>query len=392
MTAAVPAPLAPDYFAQQAIAPRLKAWTIELALPLWSKTGRDPRGGFLERMHRDGSPDLAAARRTRVQARQIYVYAHAAALGWFPPGLALALDALEFLLARCRAPDGKPGYVHLLAADGSVQDPLRDAYDHAFLLLALCWLAKASGDAQVRRLAEEVLAFCDAHLAAADGTLHEGVPASLPRRQNPHMHWLEAVLALDETLQHPSAPARAARLRGLLTARFLDPQTGTLTEYFGADWQPAAPAAARAVEPGHQAEWSWLLRRHEQRAGLPRDPLASELLRFAVRSAEPRHGFLLDAVDVHGRAWPGAGRRLWPQTELAKAWLAQHEAGDEAAAPAAEAALQALAAHYLCGCPAGGWIDRFDQDGKAAAEHIPASTLYHLFVAIIEADRVLGAA
>lgn len=382
------APLDAGYFRRDAIAPSLRRWAVELALPFWSSRGLDPRGGFIERLHLDGSSDLSAPRRTRVQARQIYVYAHAAALGWYREGLPVALDALQFVLDRCRAPDGAPGYVHLLASDGAVANPLRDTYDHAFLLLAFGWLAHVSGDAQVRALVDELLAFSDRHLAAGDGTLQEGVPASLPRRQNPHMHMLEAMLALHETIEHPTALIRAAGLRALLQRRFFDPETRTLGEYFDADWAPTELAAARAVEPGHHAEWTWLLRRHEDRAGLSRDPLARELLDFAILTARAPGGLLFDEADTRG-APRTATRRLWPQTELAKAWLAECSAGDPGAGPAAERTLRAFATQYLCACPAGAWIDRFDASGPAV-DHIPASTLYHLFVAIAEADRVLG--
>src|SRR3954463_14895531 len=101
------------------IAVALRHWATEVALPLWSTTGFDTkRGGFHERLHLDGTPDHDAPRRTRVQARQIYVFAHAAVLGWYPEGIELALRAFEVIIDRRRAPDGAPGYVRILAPDG----------------------------------------------------------------------------------------------------------------------------------------------------------------------------------------------------------------------------------------------------------------------------------
>ena len=41
--------------------------------------------------------------------------------------------------------------------------------------------------------------------------------------------------------------------------------------------------------------------------------------------------------------------------------------------------------------PAGGWIDAFDADGRPTAKTMPASTFYHLFMALAEARRALGA-
>ena len=54
----------------------LKALMIEQSLPLWAGEGWDPStGGFAERLDREGNADRAAARRVRVQARQIYAFA-----------------------------------------------------------------------------------------------------------------------------------------------------------------------------------------------------------------------------------------------------------------------------------------------------------------------------
>src|SRR3712207_7919041 len=59
-------------------------------------------------------------------------------------------------------------------------------------------------------------------------------------------------------------------------------------------------------------------------------------------------------------------RRCWPQTELAKAWIAEAEAGSSQAAGKAREALSALAEHYLDRPFQGGWIDQF---GPRSEEH-----------------------
>src|SRR5262249_39388817 len=79
---------------------RLKRRIVDRALPLWSTTGWDgAAGGFVDRLHQDGTADRAAPRRIMVQARQIYCYAKAAQLGWYPDGRAIALKGLDYLLA-----------------------------------------------------------------------------------------------------------------------------------------------------------------------------------------------------------------------------------------------------------------------------------------------------
>jgi hypothetical protein len=60
---------------------------IDHSLPLWSTKGWDrATGGFVERLHQDGRADRLAPRRVRVQARQIYCFAKAAKIGWYPQG------------------------------------------------------------------------------------------------------------------------------------------------------------------------------------------------------------------------------------------------------------------------------------------------------------------
>ncbi|KRD96153.1 hypothetical protein ASE63_12085 [Bosea sp. Root381] len=366
---------------------KLSRWLCDEALPFWQSRGRDVVfGGVHERLRWDGAPDVATAKRVRVQARQIYCYSHASALGWFD-GLGFAGATLDWLLEKAASPDGGPGFVHLLQPDGSVANPLRDTYDHAFILLALAWYAKASGDAQARALIGATLDFLDEWMLCTDGSYREGVPPALPRRQNPHMHLFEAMLALHETLAFPGALERAGKLRSMLLERFLAP-TGLLLEFFDDDWRPASGDVGRIVEPGHLAEWCWLLRRYERAAGLAPDTLPSALIDAAEATADPATGFLIDEAFSDGTC-SRRSRRLWPQTEWAKAWLSEQRAGRPGAGAKAAHALGQLSTCYLGQPLPGAWIDQMDDTGRPLVDTIPASTLYHVFAAAVEADAVL---
>src|SRR5580704_1930552 len=172
----------------------LKSMIREHSLPLWSGEGWDSDGGgFVERLDVEGRADLAAPRRVRVQARQIYCFAKAAKLGWYPGGTQIALQGLEYLLAKAKSPDRRPGFVHLLGPDGSTLSALRDTYDHAFVLLALSTVYGLTKDAQVRVELDSLMAFIDSDLSSPHGGFIEGIPATLPRRQNPQMHLFEAM-------------------------------------------------------------------------------------------------------------------------------------------------------------------------------------------------------
>ncbi|PZO04614.1 MAG: mannose-6-phosphate isomerase [Hyphomicrobiales bacterium] len=369
---------------------KLSQWVCDHALPFWQTRGRDAVfGGVHERLHWDGSADLASPKRVRVQARQIYCYAHATDLGWFD-GIGFAGTTLDWLLEKAGSAGGRPGFAHVLHCDGSVADPLHDTYDHAFMLLALAWYTKATGDSQARGLIGETLAFLDERLLCSDGSYREGLPPSLPRRQNPHMHLLEAMLALHETIAYPGALDRAGRLRAMLTERFLRPSP-VLCEFFDDEWRPAADRAGRIVEPGHQAEWCWLLRRYERAAELAPDVLPSTLIDAAEATADPATGFLIDEALSDGTP-SRSSRRLWPQTEWVKAWLAEQRIGRRGADVKAAHALTQLSAHYLGQPLPGGWIDQMDEGGRPMVDTIPASTLYHVFAAAVEADATIDAA
>lgn len=368
------------------IAAQLRLLMIEYSLPLWAGRGWDSaRGGFVERLGADGAPDCEAPRRLLVQARQIYCFAKAAQLGWYPAGREVALNGLEYMLAKARRSDGKPGFVSSLAADGSVVSAYRDTYDHAFVLLALATVYQLDHDSQVRTEIDSVLEFLDGDLKSEHGGYLEGKPTTFPRRQNPHMHLFEAMIALFDATHESAFQNRAGEIFCLFVMHFYDPKMQILSEYFEDDWSKILPAR---IEPGHQAEWVWLLKGFERITGCPTTKYRSALLRSAMRYRDVRTGCLVDEGDVEGRITKSSGR-CWPQTEIAKAWMAEAEAGDLGAAEEARLALVRLERYYLRHPVRGGWHDRFDSSDDADRAPILASSFYHVLCAIAEADRIL---
>ncbi len=365
----------------------LKSWTIEQALPLWSGEGWDAaRGGFVECLGPDGCADVSAPRRVRVQARQIYCFAKAAQLGWFAHGRDVALRGLDYLLLKAKSPDRQPGFVHLLDADGACLDPKRDTYDHAFILLALATLYQLTRDGAIREELDALLGFLDAKMRSPHGGFVEGIPATSPRRQNPQMHLFEAMIAAFDATEEVAFQNRAGELFQLFVASFFDARRGVLGEYFEDDWSPIEPLV---VEPGHQAEWIWLLKGFERITGCPTGRHRAQLLASSLRYRDDFTGFLFDEGDADGTVRRFT-RRLWPQTEIAKAWIAQAEGGDTIAADQATRALGHLYRAYLRHPVSGGWYDQFDRDNKSLVASIPASSFYHILCAVTEADRVLG--
>jgi mannose/cellobiose epimerase-like protein (N-acyl-D-glucosamine 2-epimerase family) len=369
------------------IVAKLKARMIDHAFPLWSTEGWDRKtGGFIDRLTPDGRADYLTPRRVLVQARQIYCFAKGAQLGWYPQGRDIALKGLEHLLNKAKAPDGRPGFVHTLAHDGSVLDSLRDTYDHAFVLLALASVYTLDQDAQVRTEIDALCSYLDSQLRSPHGGFLEGWPASMPRRQNPQMHLFEAMIAAFDATHDAVFQNRAGDFFALFLASLYDKQKQVLGEYFEDDWSRIEPVC---VEPGHQAEWVWLLRGFERITGCPTGRYRGELLASALRYRDEATGCLVDEGDASGNI-KRHSRRCWPQTEIAKAWIAQAESGEVGAADEARTALVRLERYYLNHPIKGGWYDTFDGGGRSTVSTIPASSFYHVLCVATEAEAVLA--
>ena len=301
----------------------------------------------------------------------------------------MAVDATLRLRQIAWAPDGKPGWIHRIRRDGTIIDNRRDLYDHAFVLHGLAWMREATGDGVYGDWIEETLAFIDEALRAPAGGWAESDRHELPRRQNPHMHFFEASIALYETSGDAAHLARAGELFGLFRTTFFDEKLGLLREYFGREWQLGSEYGSDRIEPGHMMEWVWLIRRFARSSRRRVDDYAPRLF---VRSLEigldPKTGFLPDETDPDGKPLVD-GRRLWVQTEYLKALLVEYEASRDVTLLAdADALCTRLFETYLTGTVAGGFRDRFTLGGELFVDHIPASILYHLFAPLIEIHRL----
>lgn len=367
---------------------RLKEYFIGTVMPLWACIAFDADAGqFMEGLQLDGSADPSNIVRTRTAAREIYVFAHAAALGVGPEGgLEKAERAFQNLRRIAWLDGATSGYARAFNyRTGLVTDPERDLYDQACVLLALAWLARATGRKSYAAHIDELVAAMDVTLAAPHGGWAEDSIGSIPRRQNPHMHCLEAFLALWETAGAPAHVERAHAVFDLFRTHFFDSSIDTLRENYGPAWEISDAYRSDRLEPGHMAEWVWLTRRYDRLAGTDNSSYASALLGSALRLGPAGNTpFLLDETNADGRPLK-ATRRLWPQAELLKAYLMEARATGEATFFAkAEAVARALFETYLADTPAGTWRDCFDADGRCVATSIPGSSLYHLWSGVAE--------
>ncbi len=363
----------------------VRAWIFDKALPLWSTAGLDQiRGGAVEALDLAGRDLGSPFKRTRVQARQVYAFSHAHLLGWRGPGLESAEHCWRFLSQHARREDG--AWVRLVGREGGVQDPTIDAYDTAFVLYALAWRLR-TGHEGARLEAHATLDALDRSLAMAPGLGWRTAPDAPPLWQNPHMHLLEASLALADAGQDERFAQVARDISMLLRDRLFDRGLGILPEYFEEGWRPIS-GRGRRIEPGHHYEWAWLLLRAEPITGLDLSGEACALFEFAERHGPDAELGLVDDALTGDDLQRSHTFRTWPQTEALKANLAMFEhQGLDARARIAEITGHLLD-HYLAAAPDGGWMDQFGPRLQPLAEHMPASTLYHLLLAFAELLRL----
>lgn len=353
-------------------------WT---AFEVWAEKAWDPeRGGFVEQLDMQGHPDRQANRRVRVQARQVFSFAKAIEMGWPDADKARALvdKGLDYIDQRLRHPDG--GWVHVIDADGGTVDDTRDLYDHAFIILAGAAAYKSTGSALALRLADEAIAFIDAQLKDHNhGGWFESLPHKLPRRSNPHMHLLEAMMEYHQATGCDKALARAGEVVRLFETKFFNPATDILAEFFAENWQLESEPDDLIWEPGHHYEWASLLSQFEELTSHDALSWRRRLIRRAGRNGlNPKTNFALNALQANGQM-ANSSSRLWHQLERIRAYLLHP---DVASTQQVSALITAVFDAYLDTGPNGGWVDELSFDGDAISETIPASMLYHLVTSL----------
>jgi mannose/cellobiose epimerase-like protein (N-acyl-D-glucosamine 2-epimerase family) len=360
-------------------------WLIDHAWPLWLAHGIDwQRGAFHEHLDAGSLQCHAAFRRLRVAARQTYVFSTAARYGVPHAKEAVALG-LGFLRGPARFADG--GFAWRFDLDNQPIDRTRDLYDHAFVLLAFAAAADVVGADHVRADAVALVEHIATQFVHPGGGYREGIPAVEPRRQNPHMHLFEALLAASEAFGSKRFFDYASDLAALFATRFFQPKEGALPECFDEALAPLREGGRFAAEPGHHYEWTWLLHRHTAIGAVmgclvdpDLQPTADSLFEFAERhGVNPSSGLVVNGLWSDGQVSDGSFR-LWPQTERLKAVARRRRVR-------VTEALGALEQH-LAGARPGLWIERLDARGQPIAEPVPATSLYHLTAALTD-DAVL---
>jgi mannose/cellobiose epimerase-like protein (N-acyl-D-glucosamine 2-epimerase family) len=270
----------------------------------------------------------------------------------------------------------------LLTADGSPLDETAMAYDQAFLIFALACI---SGVTANPALEDEAAAIRDLLMQGVDakGGLKEA--GSHPYQSNAHMHLLEAALAWEEVGGGDQWTVLADQIVHLARTQFIDAETGSLHEFFDADWSPAAGDDGRLVEPGHQFEWAWLMARYSRsRNDAAATTDAWRLYEAGLKGIDPKRGIAIDAMNIDGSV-RSPRSRLWPQTEWLKASLILATLSDDGRrAQCLDQAARAQRALWRYLTPQGLWRDKLLENGNFIDEPAPASSFYHIMAAYVQ--------
>jgi mannose/cellobiose epimerase-like protein (N-acyl-D-glucosamine 2-epimerase family) len=371
---------------------QVEQWMFQHALPFWLARGFETESGtFREALNFDGSDANVAYRRTRVACRQIYVYSHAATLGW-NEGLPAATQCAEWLTKHAWRADER-GFVRRMSKDSAVADATIDLYDNAFAVFAFAWLHHATGSAWTREWAKKTLEAITTHWPhpSGEGYWHDETGA-LPRQQNPHMHLMEACLMAHQACGDSLYLETAHQLAELFHSRFHDGTT--LAEFFDHNLQRMPDKSGRHIEPGHMLEWSWILGEYGRASGTDQREAITSLINWAERhGVDHATGITYNVVQDDGTPLD-RGSRTWPNTERLKAAVVAHRMNISLdgvdARTMAKQAVDVLLSRYLATDTKGGWIDHISHDGSVIAANMPTSTLYHVFLAFAEAVGTEG--
>jgi mannose-6-phosphate isomerase len=366
---------------------RFDDW-MQAMLPVWTGAAWNPAAGTCAELIGDDLKPLATEfHRLIVAGRQLVVFAHAHRR-WGDKLAAERARAIAGTLRERFWDVEHGGWYFTIDAHGRPLDTRKDLYSHAFGMLGLATYAATFDDDQALTLARAADSAIEAKLKQPGGWLaaeadRGWAPKDGLLRQNPHMHLFEAYVALYAATGEAVWSEKAQALLRLIADKVAHPQTGALRELLDGDARPTA-------EPGHHFEWYWLIAELARLDPAMRCPLDRErLYGWAAEYGIDEDGGVLLSVDAETGAPVDDRKRLWGVTELIKAQAAYaraHRDGFERDRLAGD--LGFLLERHLK--PGGGWHEYLARDLTPIAGPMPTSSGYHLMLALVELEQVVG--
>ncbi|MBM6593647.1 AGE family epimerase/isomerase [Microvirga pudoricolor] len=250
--------------------PYHRQWLLEQADALFGFFQYDlthPDGGFVTFDRAGPVASGEPVRQIHNTSRMVHCFSIGHLLG--QPGCEDIVDhGMRYLWESHR--DGQHGGYVWSLDDAGPKDDTKQAYGHAFVLLAAS-SAKVVGHPLAEPLLADVTQVLEdrfweeRHGAVAEEFARDWSPLSAYRGQNSNMHLTEALMAAFEATGERLYLERAERIASLVIGRHAAALDGRVAEHFTADW--TLDRAYRGFEvfrpygltPGHWLEWSRLL-------------------------------------------------------------------------------------------------------------------------------------
>ncbi len=364
---------------------------LQRRVPKWYEAFCDQHSdGFYERLGKGFQPVYTGNRRLLTHCRQLALYSHAVA----------------HKENRAFRPDLTRHYAHMVDTyyvaetggwrfsvddEGNSLDDTNDLYALAFVIFSLSHYYRATGDEKAQVLARATLDFIRNHMRISDRPgFAEAVSADLqllerPRRQNPHMHLLEACLFAGDTWRDPNYLDTADEIIYLFYEYFFDKERVFLGEYYQ-DNLSRDPETGHAAEPGHYFEWVWLLKKHASAIEEPdmHNDACSRLLMFANSFGWDREfGGIYDEFNVEGQVLKPS-KRIWPFAEALKANVLMLDSGADKKFLKKRVAemVKLFRKRYMD--ERGFWTEWLSRDLSPVTDYLPGTTPYHVYFGVME--------
>jgi mannose/cellobiose epimerase-like protein (N-acyl-D-glucosamine 2-epimerase family) len=350
-------------------------------------------GGFYERLNRNFKPLLTGQRRLVTQCRQLAIYSHDMAQNSGNDYKNLKTQ-FEFIVAKYHDP--KSGlWWFSIDDEGKVKDQYCDLYALSFVIFSFSFYFQATGDERAKTLAKQALAIIDQKFRMtglpgfAEALDDQGNPLPKLRRQNPHMHLLEACLFAYDTWSDDAYLTMADELVVLFHMFFY---RGSVHEFFTDDLRPH-PEEGHKLEPGHFFEWIWLLKHHAKAKNDPfrHDGVCAKLLDWANHYGwDDTYGGIYDSVSPGGDVLAGT-KRIWPFCEALKAnTLMINAAHDrQQIKDRISDMVDVFMSKYMD--ERGFWTEWLERDLTPATDYMPGTTPYHVYFGIMETRDIVDA-
>lgn len=375
----------------------------------FARSARVPAGfGWLDD---GGALDPAEPVQTWITTRMTYVFALAELAGETDAvdgqASALAEHGVRALGGSLRDPE-RGGWFASVSADGVPVDRRKQAYAHAFVVLAGSTAAVA-GIEGAEPLLAEALDVVERHFLDAQGRVIDELSTDLAtptdyRGANASMHMVEAFLAAADATGDESWRQRALAITEHLIHEVARAHEYLLPEHFSAGWEPlpdynidapADPFRPFGCTPGHLLEWARLLLHLEAGTDAPPAWLLEDAR--ALFDAAVESGWAVDGAPgfVYTVDWerrPVVRSRMhWVHAEALVAAAALHRrTGDRAYADWQRTFEDYLEDHVL-DLEAGSWRHELDADNAPAATVWHGKPdVYHAYQALLLSDLPLA--